>query len=422
MNIEAYTLDSLRDLVRNLQDENKKLRNLLRSQNISCSIENAFENTSNMPDEYDPDQGSRIVPFEVNDDIANHFLGRFWGRLDVYAKRGRNGGYYPQCKNRWIPICPKQSNPKYECDQCQNKQWEPLELWRIKNHLKGLKEDGSDAIGIYPMFPDENTCRFLVFDFDNHEKGAEKTDFANTDESWKDEVDALRKICQKHNVPALVERSRSGRGAHVWIFFRQRIPAVLARNFGLTLLDRGAASINLATFRFYDRMYPSQDVSNSLGNLIALPLQGQALKSGNTAFVDEFWNAYPDQLEILNQTPGITLDQIQQYMTTWNMEMTGQTFLNPAIFTQERLKPWKRNDRFLAADVSGVMHFVLADGLYIDALNLNPHIQNQIRCLATIDNPQFFANLRTGRSNYYHFSTIYMGKDTEGYIRVGMKK
>ena len=418
MNIEAYNLDTLRNLVRNLQAENKQLRNLLREKNIVCPRENTFEKQSNMPDEYDPEQGNRIIPFDITESIANHFLGRFWGRLDVYAKRGRNGGYYPQCENRWNSVCPKQQNAKADCDSCQYRKWETLPLWRIVNHLKGLKEDGSDAIGIYPLFPEDNTCRFLVFDFDNHEKGAEKADFANTDEIWKDEVNALRRICKKYDVPALVERSRSGRGAHIWIFFRQRIPAVLARNFGLTLLDRGAISINLTTFRFYDRMYPSRDVANSLGNLIALPLQGQALKHGNSAFVDESWNAYADQMDILLQTPSITMEQIHQYMTAWNMEMTGQALINPAVFRQDRLKPWKRNDRLFASDVTGIMHFVLADGLYVDALNLNPHIQNQIRCMATIDNPQYFQNLRSGRSNYYHFSTIYMGKDTEGYIRV----
>lgn len=152
--------------------------------------------------------------------------------------------------------------------------------------MLGYKEDGSDVIGVYPLLPD-GTCRFLVFDFDYHEKDAEKIDFANQNDEWKDEVDALRKMCEQNGIHPLVERSRSGRGAHVWIIFQQAIPASKARNFGFMLLDKGASSVNLKSFHYYDRMYPSQDMANSIGNLVALPLQGLALKSGNSAFIDD---------------------------------------------------------------------------------------------------------------------------------------
>ena len=141
----------------------------------------------------------------------------------------------------------------------------------------GTKEDGSDVIGVYPLLPN-GTCRFIVFDFDNHEKVAEVTDFANTDNEWHKEVDALRKMCELNGIRPLVERSRSGKGAHVWIFFKKAIPAATARNFGFLLLDKGSTSINLKSFHYYDRMYPSQDVASSIGNLIALPLQGRHLK------------------------------------------------------------------------------------------------------------------------------------------------
>lgn len=140
-------------------------------------------------------------------------------------------------------------------------------------------------LGVYPLFPN-NTCHFLVFDFDNHEKESYKNDDANTDDIWKSEVDALRKNCEMNNIDVLVERSRSGRGAHLWIFFKRAVQASLARAFGYALLDRGVSSINLPSFRYYDRMYPSQDVLSKLGNLVALPLQGRALKQGNSAFID----------------------------------------------------------------------------------------------------------------------------------------
>lgn len=147
-------------------------------------------------------------------------------------------------------------------------------------------------------------------------------DFANTDEEWHEEVDALRRICESNGIIPLVERSRSGRGAHVWIFFKRPVSAALARNFSFLLLDKGSASINLKSFHYYDRMYPSQDVASSIGNLIALPLQGQALKSGNSTFVDKNWNAYPDQWDILlNHTEKLSLEDIEKHMKKWQTEL-----------------------------------------------------------------------------------------------------
>ncbi len=106
----------------------------------------------------------------------------------------------------------------------------------------------------------------------------------------------LRKICDINGIDALVERSRSGRGAHLWIFFQKPIEARLARKFGNALLNKGAEFVNLKLFHFYDRMLLMQDhfPQGGVGNLIALPLQGQTLKEGNSAFIDEHWNAYPD--------------------------------------------------------------------------------------------------------------------------------
>ena len=272
-------------------------------------------------------------------------------------------------------------------------------------------------IGVYPLLPD-GTCRFLVFDFDNHEKGAEKEDFANTDHSWRDEVDALRLICRQNGIDALVERSRSGRGAHVWIFFRRPVDAAAARNFGFLLLDKGLSTINLKSFHYYDRMYPSQDVSDSLGNLVALPLQGQALKAGNSAFVDENWNAFPDQWGKLFETARLTREDVERLTFRWQTELSGNREASFYADPKKRPKPWNRKEEFVRSDVTGRLHIVLADGVYVDALNLQPRLQNQIRALAAFDNPVFYKNKRLGYSNYYNFSTVYLGEDTEGYIKI----
>ncbi|MBQ2025211.1 MAG: hypothetical protein II215_01900, partial [Paludibacteraceae bacterium] len=266
---------------------------------------------------------------------------------------------------------------------------------------------------------------FIVFDFDNHEKGAEATDFANTDNEWHKEVDALRKMCKINGIKPLVERSRSGKGAHVWIFFKKAIPAAMARNFGFLLLDKGSASINMKSFHYYDRMYPSQDVASSIGNLIALPLQGQALKNGNSAFVDANWNAYPNQWDALfNKTEKLGIEDIEKYMTKWQGELAESQGMLAGTDMSNRPKPWKKKCEFVKADVVGKLHMVLSNGVYIDTLNLMPRIQNQIRSLAAFDNPEFYKNKRLGYSNYYNFSAVYLGKDVDGYIQIprGLKE
>ena len=190
------------------------------------------------------------------------------------------------------------------------------------NHLRGEKPDGTDVIGIYPLLQDE-TCNFLVFDFDNHDSDLpEANDGANEGHDWMEEVDALRAICVKQGLSPLIERSRSGKGAHVWLIFKESIPASLARRFGSALLTKGAETINLKTFKSYDRMLPAQDMmpQGGLGNLIALPLQGQALKKGNSAFIDEYWHAYPDQWAVLRQVDRITRAFIEEKLQEWHTD------------------------------------------------------------------------------------------------------
>ena len=134
-----------------------------------------------------------------------------------------------------------------------------------------------------------------------------------------EEVEAMRMICSLNGIDPLVERSRSGRGAHLWIFFDKPIPAVLARRFGFALLEKGAEQVNLKSFKYYDRMLPAQNTlaEGGLGNLIALPLQGQALQKGNSAFVDSNWNAYPNQWEVLWSKPRLSAEFIEIKIKEW---------------------------------------------------------------------------------------------------------
>jgi len=413
--------ETLRARIAELERENSYLKHILEESGIDYSPVCAVSNSSEAL--FDSDQGARILPVEITRNHARQFFSYFWGRLDVYSKRSQNkttgkAGYYPQCDNFWRrDICPKASGLKTKCKDCNNRCWTKLEGTQIENHLRGIKEDSSDVIGIYPLFPD-GTCRFLVFDFDNHDKGAESQDYANADDSWIDEVNALREIGKQNDIPMLVERSRSGRGAHVWLFFNAPIQASLVRRFGFALLEKGAESVNMTSFRFYDRMLPAQDYleDGELGNLIALPLQGQALKHGNSAFVDENWNAYPNQWEAFLKIPKLSADRLEELIRLWNVQT--EEYDSKVIESDKTAKdkPWERNRRFHAEDVHGTLSIVFSNMIYVDSENLEPRIQNQIRRLAAFLNPVFFRNNAIGLSNYANSRYIYLGEDDNGYI------
>lgn len=413
----------LHEQVKQLEEENLLLKRLLDEAGISYQQIQALEKISS--ETYDLNQGGRIQSVRITDDLANRFFARFWGRQDVYSKRSvKKGsgeiGYYPQCDNFWSYGCPRKSGKKVKCMDCSNRNWTRLEIAKIKEHLEGKAADASDVIGVYPLLTDE-TCRFLVFDFDNHEKDAEKNDFANLDDRWKEEVNAMREICRQNSIEALVERSRSGRGAHIWIFFQKPISASLARKFGFALLDKGAESVNLKSFRYYDRMLPAQDhiPDGGVGNLIALPLQGQALKDGNSAFIDDNWNAYPNQWSELFQISRLSEECVEARIKEWQaFTPFDQEETDGSSNAAERVKPWERNAEFLAEDVNGKLHLILSNHIYIEISNLKPRIQNQIRKLAAFKNPAFYKNQAIGLSNFSNSRYIYLGQDEDNYIGI----
>ncbi len=412
--------EELEKRIQYLEQENQYLKQLLSDAGISYSEKEIIENVH----EYDPNQGARIIPREITETDAKVFFSMFWGRTDVYSKRTikKSTGevnYYTQCHNFWKNGCLRITGSKIKCQDCPKQAYKELKKEQIMEHLRGSAEDATDVIGVFPLLTDD-TCRFIVFDFDNHEKDAEKNDFANTDELWKEEVDSLRKICDINRIDALVERSRSGRGAHLWIFFQKPIKAGLARKFGNALLNKGAESVNLKSFRFYDRMLPMQNhlPAGGLGNLIALPLQGQALKVGNSAFVDEHWNAYPDQWEVLLSRKKLSKEFIEDKIKEWSEGSLEIVANCKDIFENDNEKPWDRTKHFQKEDVDGIMQITLSDGVYVDAVNLQPRIQNQIRRMAAFSNPVFFKNQAMGLSNFENYRYIYLGSDEGRFIKV----
>ena len=413
----------LQKRLNDLQLENQVLKNILDRSGISYGPELKRLRTPEEISDFDPDQGARIIhPDVITDEMAVMFYARFWGRQDVYARRNEKkatgeAGYFPQCNNFWLEVCPKKHKQKINCKDCAYRSYKKLTKEDILAHLRGRSYNASDVIGVYPLMAD-GTCRFLVYDFDNHEKGAEKADFANADDTWVDEVEAMREICALNGIDPLVERSRSGRGAHIWIFFDKPIPASLARKFGIALLEKGAEQVNLKSFKYYDRMLPAQDMlpEGGIGNLIALPLQGKALLEGNSAFVDSNWNAYPNQWEVLWSKPKLSREFLEIKIREWSgaVELMEQTDDG-----EVRERPWEKNCAFSSAEVDGKLSITLSNGIYVDSLNLKPSIQNKIRRMAALSNPIYYKNQAIGISNFDTNRWIYLGQDhLSGYIEI----
>lgn len=417
-------ISQLQKKLNDLQLENQILKNILDKAGLSYHKELSKLRQSGSKEAFDPKQGKRIIhPQAITENMANQFFSMFWGRQDVYAKRSVNketgkAAYYPQCNNFWTNVCHKKIKDGINCKNCKNRSYKTITKKDILNHLQGNAYNASDVIGVYPLLSN-GTCRFMVFDFDNHDKDAEEKDFANADDTWVEEVESMREICVLNGIEPLVERSRSGRGAHVWIFFDKPIAASFVRKFGFALLDKGAEQINLKSFKYYDRMLPAQDSlpeDSAVGNLIALPLQGKALQDGNSAFIDGNWNAYPNQWETLFNKPRLSQEFLEEKIKEWS-NIIDDIAANAA--ESDREKPWNRMQHFNKNDVEGKLHIILSNGIYVDNTNLKAAMQNRIRRMAAISNPVFYKNQAIGTSNYDTARWIYLGKDhLSGYIQI----
>lgn len=423
--------------IRQLESEIEYLHGLLDNAGISYKRE-AKELDDLSPDRnlaFEEDQGARILPVTITKQHIQYYYHLFKGRNDVYSKRSGKAnkktgkhGYYTQCWNFWKDgICPKKNNPQAGCGECQNQRYKELTGQVLYEHLIGAREDASDVIGLYPMFPDE-TVNFLVFDFDCHDDKTGGDDGANLDSEWIAEVNAFRKICENNDVPVLVERSRSGKGAHIWMFFEKPILAVTARKFGTALLTKGAESVNMRSFKYYDRMLPAQDHipintktgKPGLGNLVALPLQGQALKYGNSAFIDENWNAYPNQWDCLKEVKKLSSETVEERIKEWSAEGILGVLSNEFEANSESssdTKPWDKAKHPLhKEDVSSAVEIVIADKVYINTKNMKPRMQNALRRMAAFSNPDFYKKAAMGLSTKGIPRIVFCGYDESGYI------
>jgi len=302
----------------------------------------------------------------------------FRGREDVYARLWQNKrtlkiGYSPVCKNEWDHgLCQKF---RVKCFDCPNREFAPLTNQVILNHLEGKL-----TAGVYPLLRDES-CYFLAIDFDK--------------QSWMEDCAAFCKTCQSLGISVSLERSRSGNGGHVWIFFSETVPASQARNFGSYLLTRTMSGHHQLSMDSYDRLFPNQDTvpKKGLGNLIALPLQKVPSEKGNTLFLDDDFKPYLDQwgyLASIKKVPTSILENVVREAIR-----TGQVLGVRLSLTEDNETPWvaktsKLPQEFLAGPFPEKVNIVVSNLIYIEKTGLPSLLLNKIKRLAAFQNPEFY--------------------------------
>lgn len=317
------------------------------------------------------------------------FRSLFRGREDIYPRRFESTktgkkGYQPVCRNEWVRgICEK---PKIHCEDCGHREFLRVTDVVVRNHLQGFDpqdRSGRDfTIGVYPMLSDE-TCWFLAVDFD---KG-----------SWQEDARAFLETCSQVNIPASLERSRSGNGGHIWMFFARPVPAALARQMGALLLSQSMERRPDIGLDSYDRLFPSQDTlpKGGFGNLIALPLQKKPRESGNSVFVNELFVPYADQWAFLATVRRITQAEIEAVVKQSEKqdELLG---IRLPITDEDAGYPWmappsrKRNDPPVIGPLPGQIDLVLGNQIYIPKADLTPSLRNRLIRLAAFQNPEFY--------------------------------
>lgn len=299
------------------------------------------------------------------------FKQRFGGRTDIYANRWQNkqgkSGYSVACDNEWVSgVCQK---PKIKCQDCNYRQFSALTDQVIYEHLIGKK-----VVGLYPLLPD-NTCYLLVADFDK--------------KNWQQEVQAMSQACDFYKVPHLIEISRSGNGAHLWVFFSEAVLAKDARALGFRLLDKAMEMFSGLSFDSYDRLFPNQDLmpEGGFGNLIALPLQKKARQSGNSSFVDQNLVLLSDPWMALQQVGTLSVNDIDRILA--DVVPQSLTLIeNPAPD-----KPWEITQQpalLTLKDKPEAISITLANQIYFDLTELPSELVARLRRIATFSNPVFY--------------------------------
>ena len=389
---------ALSEKCRGLECENQRLRALLAENGIALPV-TPFEAKSQNP----PSRSTLTTEQKIA-----LFRSLFRGREDVYAQRwespdGRSG-YSPKTERDWKAYYAAKPEDRKRVDR-ETRKSIPLTDEAIHGHLAGQQ-----TLGVYPLLLDE-TCWFLAVDLDK--------------KTWKDDTAAFRATCHELNVPTAVERSRSGNGAHIWIFFELPVPAGVARRLGSLLLTRTMERRHQLGLDSYDRFFPNQDTmpKGGFGNLIALPLQKNARESGFTEFLDDERRPYSDQWAFLNSVQRMTQAAAERLISDAlkrGGDLIGVRFAN--VDDGDEPDPWtlppsrKRPDQPIKGPLPPSAEIVRSNLLFIEKKGLPPEMMNRLLRIAAFQNPEFYKAQAMRLSTFDKPRVIACGEDRSRYL------